>query len=143
MEDDWSLKNPKRVKALNNGDKTKFTKLLTIVTNKQNRETTETVLTSTDETVGFLIHFKLKPSRDSPAFLHLWIQLSLQPSLWLKIANIDSVETFAASPRKCSKDSDMYCVCGYTSLMLMFRLFFIVRLPTPAFPFCIIATNSP
>lgn len=37
MEDDWSFKNPKRVKAFNDGDETKLTKPLTIVTNKQTK----------------------------------------------------------------------------------------------------------
>lgn len=40
----------KRVRALNNGDETKLTQTFKILTNKQNREIIETVLTATDET---------------------------------------------------------------------------------------------
>ena len=60
------------------------------------------------------------------ALLHLWIRFYLQPSLWLKIANIDSVETFAASPNKWFKDvcsvyvpMHLSCWCsGYFSLFV-------------------------
>lgn len=38
MEDDWSLKNPKRLKSSNDEDETKLTTIQTIVTNKQTKQ---------------------------------------------------------------------------------------------------------